>query len=128
MFRRSIARRLSLAAMIALVRPVIERALADPEFHQAVRQAFGTGRKVTVMVQSSGAQRAARDIGRDRKLQAEIQDSAERLQEAVTQVVTPPAKRARLRLAAAVLAGAAALAALLPFALKRLRSGGAPEQ
>ncbi len=126
MFTRRTARRLGLATVIAAARPVVERAMVDPEFHQAVRQAFGTGRKVTVMVQSTGAQRAARDIGRDHKLQGEIQDSAERLQEAVVQVVTPPVRR--VRAIAVCLAAAAAAAALLPFALKRLRAGGAPEQ
>ena len=75
--------------MVAVARPIVTRAATDPEFHQALQRAFSTGRKVTVLARGRRPVDVARALGRDRKLQDEIEDSAVLLQEAVTRVEPP---------------------------------------
>jgi hypothetical protein len=109
--------------MVAAARPIVTRAVSDPELHDALRQAFTTGRKVTVAVQGKSPQDAAREIGRDRKLQQEIETSANLLQSALGRVVSPPSRKRRRSRGSlmAVLGATAAVIALAPLVLRKLR-------
>lgn len=110
--------------VVAVARPIVTRAATDPEFHAALQRAFSTGRKVSVLVKGRGPVDVARALGRDRKLQDEIEDSAVLLQEAVSRVVAPASsKRGRGRGGlVAMVAAAAAVIALAPLVLRKLRS------
>ena len=119
MFRRGSVDRIGIVA--AAARPIVSRAVTDAEFHDAVRQAFATGRKVTVAVQGRPPHEAAREIGRDRRLQAEIQTSADRLQDAIGRVISPPRRRRGRSSLVAMVVAAAAVVALAPLVARKLR-------
>ena len=110
------------ATVVAVARPIVTRAATDPEFHQALQRAFSTGRKVTVLARGRRPVDVARALGRDRKLQDEIEDSAVLLQEAVSRVVAPERScgKGRGGLVAMIAAGAAVLA-LAPLVVRKLR-------
>ena len=46
--------------IVEAVRPIVQRAMNDPELHAAMRQAFDTGREVTTEVRSKPPKKAAR--------------------------------------------------------------------
>ncbi len=121
MLRRSRVYRAGLATAVATARPVVTRALSDPELHDAVKQALSTGRKVTVAVQGRTPRDAARELSGDRRLQREIQSSADRLQSAVDRVLDPPRRRRRRGSLTACLVATAAAIAIAPFVLRKLR-------
>lgn len=111
------------ATVVAVARPIVTRAATDAEFHAALQRAFSTGRKVSVLARGRGPVDVARALGRDRKLQDEIEDSAVLLQEAVSRVVTPSSSKGRGRGGlVAMVAAAAAVIALAPLVLRKLRS------
>jgi hypothetical protein len=110
--------------LVEAVRPVVQRAINDPEFHAAVRQAFETGREVTVQVKGKPPKKAAEKLAHDRKLQRRVERSAEDLKAAVTAVLEEPKKQKgffrRVIAPVAVVGGVAAGV----FVLLRKRSGG----
>jgi hypothetical protein len=75
------------AAVAAAVRPIVQRAMNDPELHTALRQAFDTGREVTEKVKGTPPKKAAERLAKDRKLQRRVETSANELKTAVTAVV-----------------------------------------
>jgi hypothetical protein len=109
------------STVVETVRPIVNRALSDPDLHQALRQAFDTGRQVTDQVRGKPPKKAARKLANDRKLMRRIETSAEDLQSAVSQVLTRPKRKSRAKrvLGAIAIVGAAAAAVML--VMRKLR-------
>lgn len=113
-------------ALVDVVRPIVSRAMSDPELHEALRKALATGREVGGEVSGKKPTKAAKLLARDRKLQRRVEATAQELQRAVGNLVseTPKRrKRRRLRRVVTVIAGAAAAVGAV-FAAKRFRGGG----
>jgi hypothetical protein len=110
--------------IVEAVRPIVQRAMNDPELHAALRQAFDTGRDVTSEVRSKPPRKAAQRIARDKKLLKRVESSAADLQKAVKAVVKEPQRQkgAFRRVVAPVLMVAGAAAAVW-YGLKRFRGG-----
>ncbi|CAN0505498.1 unnamed protein product, partial [Phaeothamnion confervicola] len=70
------------SALAETVRPIVAKAMNDPELHSALRQAFATGREVTDQLSGKPAAKAAQSIARDKKLQRRVESSAHDLQKA----------------------------------------------
>jgi hypothetical protein len=110
--------------IVESVRPVVQRAMSDPELQAALRQAFDTGREVTVKVRGKPPKKAAKRIAQDRKLQRKVETSAADLRDALAAVMREPEKkRGKLRrvLGPLLVVGGAATAV---FVFLRKRSGG----
>jgi hypothetical protein len=111
------------ATLVEAVRPIVQRAMNDPELHAAIRQAFDTGREVTVKVKGAPPKKAAKRLAHDRKLQAKVETSAYDLKSAVSAVVKEPEKKKgffrRVVAPLAVIGGVAAAV----FVLLRKRGG-----
>ena len=109
-------------ALIELVRPIIVRAANDPQLHEALRNAFHTGREINAEVGGTPPSKAAKKIAGNKKLQKRAVASATELRDALTGLVEEPRKRRRRRvLAVIVLIGA--VAAALPYLRKRMNGG-----
>jgi len=110
-------------ALVETVRPIVNRALNDPEFHAALRQAFDTGREVTGQVKGKPPKKAAQKLAHDRKLQRKVETSAADLQKAVAAVVSEPKKTSRFKrvIGPILLVGGAAAAVVVT--LRKLRGG-----
>jgi hypothetical protein len=110
--------------LVEAVRPVVQRAMHDPELHAALRQAFDTGREVTVTVKGKPPKKAAERLARDRKLQRKVETSASELRDALAAVVQEPKKQKgtfrRIVAPVAVVAGVGAAV----FVFLRKRGGG----
>jgi len=113
--------------LVEAVRPVVQRAMNDPEFHAALRQAFDTGREVTVKVKGAPPKKAARKIAHDRKLQRRVETSATDLRNALAAVLEEPEKKKgkfRRVMGPVIVIGGAATAV---FVFLRKRNGGSQE-
>jgi hypothetical protein len=111
------------AALVEVVRPIVTKAMNDPELHDALRQAFVTSTEVKDKVSGRPPTEAARKIAKDRKLQKRVETSAQDLQKAVSNLVEqPPKKRKRRVLGRLVVVGA--IAGGVVVALKKVRRGG----
>ena len=112
------------AALVETVRPIVTKAMNDPELHEALRQAFATGREVTGEIHGTPPAKVARKLAKDRKLQRRVESSAVDLQKAVSSLVEPPKKKGRIRrfVGRVAVIGAAAGAAVV--VLRKLRGGG----
>lgn len=113
-------------ALVDAVRPIVARAMSDPELHEALRKALATGREVGGEVTRRKPSKAAKRIAGDRKLHRRVEETAQELRRAVSNLVaeTPKQrKRRRLRRVATVVAGAAAAVGAV-LAAKRFRGGG----
>lgn len=111
------------AALVETVRPIITKAMNDPELHEALRQAFATGREVTGEISGTPPSKAARKLARDRKLQRRVESSALDLQKAVSGLVEPPRKKGRVRRAIGRIAVVGAVAGAVVVVLRTLRGG-----
>lgn len=80
-------------ALVEVVRPVVTKAMNDPEFHDALRKAFTTGRDVKDELSGQKPTAAARKLANDRKLQKRVESSAQDLQKAVSGLVEAPKKK-----------------------------------
>lgn len=111
-------------SLVESVRPIVIRAMNDPQLHEALRRALDTGREVTGEVSGKKPSVAARKLARDRRLQRRVEGSALGLQHALADVLQAPKKKKkkkRLGLVLVVVAGAgAAIAALV----RRSQDGG----
>ena len=112
------------AALVETVRPIVTKAMNDPELHEALRQAFATGREVTGEIHGKPPAKVARKLAKDRKLQRRVESSAVDLQKAVSSLVEQPKKKGRIRrfVGRVAVIGAAAGAAVV--VLRKLRGGG----
>ncbi len=114
------------AALVETVRPIVTKAMNDPELHDALRQAFATGREVTGEVSGKRPAKAAKRLAKDRKLQRRVESSAVDLQKAVSGLVETPKRRGRVRRAIGKLAFVGAVAGGVVVAIRKLRGGGDP--
>jgi hypothetical protein len=113
------------AALIETMRPIVTRALNDAELHEALRNAFATGRQVSVEISGNPPAKAARKLARDRKLQRRVETSAADLQRAVSGVIEQPKKTGRVRKTLNTVAIVGAAAGAVVVVMRRLRGGGA---
>lgn len=112
------------AALVETVRPIVNKAMHDPELHQALRQAFATGREVQGEISGKPPKKAAKKLASDRKLQKRVETTAAELQKAVTGLVEPPRRRGRIKRTLGRLAVVGAVAGAAVVLLKKLRGGG----
>jgi hypothetical protein len=112
------------AALVDQVRPIVTRAMNDPELHDALRQAFSTGREVKDEISGQKPSKAARRIAQDRKLQKRVESSAQDLQKAVSNLVEEPKKKGRVKRLIGRVAVIGAVAGGVVVVLKKLRRGG----
>ena len=80
-------------ALVEAVRPVVTRAMSDPELHDALRKAFATGMDVKDEISGKKPSKAARKLANDKKLQKRVETSAQDLQRAVSGLVEQPKKK-----------------------------------
>ena len=112
-------------ALVETVRPIVQKAINDPELHEALRKAFATGREVTGEIQGNKPGRAARKLAQDRRLHKRVEASAQDLQKAVSGLVdsTPKKKKGRIRRAFGAIAIVGAIAGGVVVVLRKLRGG-----
>lgn len=108
-------------ALIETVRPIVNRAMNDPEFHAALRQAFDTGREVSGQVKGKPPKKAAKKLAHDRKLQRRVENSAAELQKAVVAVVAEPKQPSRFKRVIGPILLVAGAAAAVVVTLRKLR-------
>lgn len=108
-------------ALIETVRPIVNRAMNDPEFHAALRQAFDTGREVSGQVKGKPPKKAAKKLAHDRKLQRRVENSAADLQKAVVAVVAEPKQPSRFKRVIGPILLVAGAAAAVVVTLRKLR-------
>ena len=127
MFRKSGGSADRAAALIETVRPIVTKAMSDPELHEALRRAFATGREVTSEIHGNPPAKAAKKLARDRKLQRRVESSASDLQKAVSGLVEPPKKKKGcIRRTIGRLAVIGAVAGAGAVVLRRFRGGSGP--
>jgi hypothetical protein len=112
------------ASLVETIKPIVTRAMNDPELHGALRQAFATGRDVKDEYAGTAPKKAAKRIARDRKLHKRVEASAQDLQKAVAAVVEPKKKKGRIRATLGRLAVIGAVAGGIVIVLRKLRRGG----
>ena len=121
--KKAAAAAASAVALVETVRPFVQRAMNDPELHDAIRQAFTTGMDVRDELSGKPPKKAAQKIARDKKLQRKVETSAQDLQKAVTNLVEKP-KKGRLRRAIGRLAVVGAVAGGVVVVLRKVKGGG----
>ncbi len=114
------------AALVETVRPIVTKAMNDPELHEALRQAFATGRQVTDEIAGKPPAKVAKKLARDRKLQHRVEASAHDLQKAVSGLVETPKKKGRIRRLLGKVAMIGAVAGAVAVALRKMRGGNGP--
>lgn len=115
-------------SIVEAVRPVVMRAMNDPELHAALKQAFDTGREVTTEVRSKPPKKAAKRIARDQKLLKRVEMSAADLQSAVKAVIKEPKKeKGFMRKVVTPVLVVGGAAAAVWYGLKKFRGGGGQE-
>jgi ribosomal protein L29 len=112
------------AALVETVRPIITKAMNDPELHEALRQAFATGRQVQGEISGKPPSKAAKKLAKDRRLQKRVEASATDLQKAVSGLVEQPRRKGRVRRAIARIAVMGAAAGAVVVVLRKVRGGG----
>jgi hypothetical protein len=116
------------AALLETVRPIVQKAASDPEFHGALKQAFAVGKEVNQQVSGKPPSAIARKLAYDRRLQRKVENSAIDLQKAVAGLVEPPKRKRRIRgaITKIIIVGAAAGAVIV--VLRRVRGGGGDDE
>jgi hypothetical protein len=117
------------AALVETVRPIVAKAMNDPELHDALRQAFATGREVSGELSGKPPSKAAKKLAHDRKLQRRVETSAVDLQKAVSGLVEAPKKKGRIRRLFGRLVLLGAVAGAVTVVMRKLRGdngGGGP--
>ncbi len=80
------------AVLVAAARPIVERAMNDPELNAAIRQAFDAGREVTGEVRGKPPKTTEKRVARDQRILEKVETSAADLQQALTRVLKEPEK------------------------------------
>ena len=111
-------------ALVEAVRPVVTRAMSDPELHDALRQAFATGMDVKDEISGKKPSKAARKLANDKKLQRRVETSAQDLQKAVSGLVEQPKKTGGFKKLVGRIAIVGAVAGGVVVVLKKLKRGG----
>ena len=111
-------------ALVEAVRPVVTRAMSDPELHDALRQAFATGMDVKDEISGKKPSKAARKLANDKKLQKRVETSAQDLQNAVSGLVEQPKKKGGFKKFVGRVAVVGAVAGGVVVVLKKLKRGG----
>ena len=111
-------------ALVEAVRPVVTRAMSDPELHDALRQAFATGMDVKDEISGKKPSKAARKLANDKKLQKRVETSAQDLQKAVSGLVEQPKKKGGFKKLVGRIAIVGAVAGGVVVVLKKLKRGG----
>lgn len=111
------------AALVETVRPIVAKAMSDPDLHEALRQAFNTGRDVRDELSGKPPAKAARKLAQDRRLQKRVETTAQDLQRAVSSLVERP-KGGRIRRTAGRLAVIGAVAGGVVVLMRKLKGGG----
>lgn len=114
-------------ALVETVRPIVTRAMNDPELHDAIRKAFNTGMDVKDEISGKKPSKAARKLANDRKLQKRVESSAQDLQKAVSGLVEPPKKKGGFTRLVGRIAVVGAVAGGVVVVLRKLRRGGGDE-
>jgi len=111
------------AALVETVRPIVQKAINDPQLHDAIRQAFATGREVTGEIQKNKPSKAARRIAENRKLHKRVESSVQDLQKAVSSLVAEakPKKKSGAKRAFGVIAILGAIAGSVFVVMRKLR-------
>jgi hypothetical protein len=78
------------AVLIAAARPVVQRAMSDPELRSALQHAFETGKEVTTEVRGKPPKKSTQRIERDKRLLEKVEISAAELQKAMKGVMQEP--------------------------------------
>jgi hypothetical protein len=113
-------------AVLETVRPIVTKAVNDPELHEALRQAFTTGRQVQDEISGKPPAKAAKKLARDKKLQKRVESSAQDLRAAVQGVIdaAPQRRPSRIKKMIGRIGLLAAAAGVVALVLRRLRGGG----
>ena len=111
-------------ALVEAVRPVVTKAMNDPELHDALRKAFATGMDVKDEISGKKPSKAARKLANDKKLQRRVETSAQELQKAVSNLVEKPKKKGGFKKFVGRVAVVGAVAGGVVVALKKLKRGG----
>jgi hypothetical protein len=111
------------AAVVETVRPIVQKAINDPQLHDALRQAFGVGREVTGEIQKNKPSKAARKIAENRKLHRRVESSVQDLQKAVSSLVdeAKPKRKSGAKRAFGVIAILGAIAGSVFVVMRKLR-------
>jgi hypothetical protein len=112
------------ATIVEAVRPIVQRAMNDPELHAALKQAFDTGREVTTEVRGKPPKKAAKRIARDQRLLKQVELTAADLQSAVKAVIKEPKEKGFVRKVATPVLVVGGAAAAVWYGLKKFRGGG----
>ncbi len=114
--------------LVAAARPIVQRAMSDPELRYALQQAFETGRQVTTEVRGKPPKKSAQRIERDKKLLEKVEISAAELQRAVRGVIQEPEpKKGFFRRVVTPLLVVGGVAAAV-FTVMKKRGGIGPEE
>jgi hypothetical protein len=115
----------SATALVETVRPIVQKAINDPELHDALRKAFATGREVTGEIQKNKPSKAARNIAENRKLHRRVESSVQDLQKAVSSLVeeSKAKKKSGRKRILGTIAVLGAIAGGVFVALRKLRGG-----
>jgi len=111
------------STLVETIRPIVTRAMHDPELHEALRQAFATGREVQGEISGTPAKKAARKLAHDRKLHKRVESSATDLQKAVSGLVESPKKKGGFSRFIGRVAVIGAVAGGVVVLLKKFRGG-----
>jgi hypothetical protein len=112
-------------ALVETVRPIVQKAINDPELHEAIRKAFATGREVTGEIQKNKPSKAARNLAENRKLHRRVESSVQDLQKAVSSLVeeSKAKKKSGRKRILGTIAVLGAIAGGVFVALRKLRGG-----
>jgi hypothetical protein len=115
----------SATALVETVRPIVQKAMNDPELHDAIRKAFATGREVTGEIQKNKPSKAARNIAENRKLHRRVESSVQDLQKAVSSLVeeSKAKKKSGKKRILGTIAVLGAIGGGVFVALRKLRGG-----